>query len=62
MGLKGYWLWVMGQLDSTCRAPPRCSGTQLDPFESKFRNQDITFEFSQGLKPGGFKGYNQALY
>jgi hypothetical protein len=25
MGLKGYRLWVMGQLDSTCRAPPRAS-------------------------------------
>jgi hypothetical protein len=23
MGLKGYRLWAMGQLDSTCRAPPR---------------------------------------
>jgi hypothetical protein len=23
MGLKGYRLWVMGQLDSTCSAPPR---------------------------------------
>jgi hypothetical protein len=23
MGLKGYRLWVMGQLDSTCRAPPQ---------------------------------------
>jgi hypothetical protein len=23
MGLKGYRLWDMGQLDSTCRAPPR---------------------------------------
>jgi hypothetical protein len=23
MGLKGYRLWVMGHLDSTCRAPPR---------------------------------------
>jgi hypothetical protein len=23
MGLKGYRLWVMGQLDSTSRAPPR---------------------------------------
>jgi hypothetical protein len=22
MGLKGYRLWVMGQLDSTCSAPP----------------------------------------
>jgi hypothetical protein len=23
MGLKGYRLWVMGQLDSTCTAPPQ---------------------------------------
>ena len=23
MGLKDYRLWAMGQLDSTCRAPPR---------------------------------------
>jgi hypothetical protein len=23
MGLKAYRLWVMGQLDSTCRAQPR---------------------------------------
>jgi hypothetical protein len=22
MGLKGYRLWAMGQLDSTCSAPP----------------------------------------
>jgi hypothetical protein len=22
MGLKGFRLWVMGQLDSTCAAPP----------------------------------------
>jgi hypothetical protein len=28
MGLKGYRLWVMGQLDSTCRAPPRCRGAR----------------------------------
>jgi hypothetical protein len=25
MGLKGYRLWVMGQLDSTCSAPPWCT-------------------------------------
>jgi hypothetical protein len=25
MGLKGCRLWVMGQLDSTCRAPPRAA-------------------------------------
>ena len=29
MGLKGYRLWVMGQLDSTCRAPPLL----LQPFQ-----------------------------
>jgi hypothetical protein len=29
MGLKGYRLWVMGQLDSTCRAPPRRSSRAL---------------------------------
>jgi hypothetical protein len=23
MGLKGYRLWAMGQLDSTCSAPPQ---------------------------------------
>jgi hypothetical protein len=31
MGLKGCRLWAMGQLDSTCRAPPRspklCGGS-----------------------------------
>jgi hypothetical protein len=26
MVLKGYKLWVMGQLDSTCRAPPQPRG------------------------------------
>ena len=26
MGLKGYRLWAMGQLDLTGRAPPRCDG------------------------------------
>jgi hypothetical protein len=27
MGLKDYSLWAMGQLDSTCRAPPRGART-----------------------------------
>jgi hypothetical protein len=51
MGLKGFRLWVMGQLDSTRRAPPRwhtLPGTpacpsggprgvaaQVDPFHGK---------------------------
>jgi hypothetical protein len=29
MGLKGYRLWVMGQLDSTCRAPPRVGAVSV---------------------------------
>jgi hypothetical protein len=29
MGLKGYRLWATGQLDSTCRAPPRLDGEVL---------------------------------
>jgi hypothetical protein len=29
MGLKGYRLWVMGQLDSTCRAPPQATLHEL---------------------------------
>jgi hypothetical protein len=28
MGLKGYGLWAMGQLDSTCRAPPWYSSNE----------------------------------
>jgi hypothetical protein len=28
MGLKGYRLWAMGQLDSTCKAPPRPTRTR----------------------------------
>jgi hypothetical protein len=29
MGLKGYRLWVMGQLDSTCSAPPQLGVVQV---------------------------------
>jgi hypothetical protein len=29
MGLKGYRLWDMGQLDSTCRAPPHVGPRKL---------------------------------
>jgi hypothetical protein len=43
MGLKGYRLWVMGQLDSTCRAPPMrvsntpCSFMSFVPFSLQQR-------------------------
>ena len=30
MGLKGYRLWVMGQLDSMCRAPPHAVDHPLE--------------------------------
>jgi hypothetical protein len=53
MGLKGYMFWVMGQLDSTCRAPPlrelrlvvrqrrhRGVAAQNAEFESK-RNESV---------------------
>jgi hypothetical protein len=30
MVLKGYRLWVMGQLNSTCRAPPRVQAPDED--------------------------------
>jgi hypothetical protein len=29
MGLKGYRLWDMGQLDSTCRSPPLAARSPL---------------------------------
>jgi hypothetical protein len=56
MGLKVYRLWVMGQLDSTCRAPPwphmgfkHCPVSESQTYQyklhsrkSNFENQDIT--------------------
>jgi hypothetical protein len=43
MGLKGYRLWAMGQLDSTCRAPPRARG------RARFVAVRVGFE-SKGLE------------
>jgi hypothetical protein len=72
MGLKGYRLWVMGQLDSTCRAPPhplpggiftytssprRKAAYKLTHLKANFEAQDITFKVQQGLKPGS-PGYH----
>ena len=37
MGLKGYRLWVMGQLDSTCRAPPLQEGIQVHEVQPAHR-------------------------
>jgi hypothetical protein len=61
MGLKGYRLWVMGQLDSTCRAPPLGSSLgvaeQADTSDkSNYFSEtiDITLQL-QGLKAGAFE-------
>jgi hypothetical protein len=47
MGLKGYRLWVMGQLDSTCRAPP-LSSTVIHPTTQRYK---LSLK-AQSLKPG----------
>jgi hypothetical protein len=58
MGLKGYRLWVMGQLDSTCRAPTltppdpqlkgaRCPGG-FNPRAYQARNPVSKFAFKWG--------------
>jgi hypothetical protein len=59
MGLKDYRLWAMGQLDSTCRAPPRTPGCPRRSGTSCIRKQRFeTSSFSlfrlkaEGLKPG----------
>jgi hypothetical protein len=36
MGLQGYRLWVMGQLDSTCRAPPLALFRDAERFDRDF--------------------------
>jgi hypothetical protein len=47
MGLKGHRLWDMGQLDSTCRAPPQVG-------ELTLRGVAMQVEYLKGttLKPG----------
>jgi hypothetical protein len=43
MGLNGYMLWVMGQLDlATCRAQPRRSAIHVAFERAKGWNQEIT--------------------
>jgi hypothetical protein len=44
MGLKGYRLWVMGQLNSTCRAPPRCSGAGLNYLKGTVLKPGLIFK------------------
>jgi hypothetical protein len=50
MGLKGYRLWVMGQLDSTCRAPPRQDAEDEVPMRNAAHTL-YRFEKGKGLKP-----------
>ena len=64
MGLKGYRLWVMGQLDSTCSAPPRSfssvrSGTS-SPVLKHIWNQEIAkicMRRRSKIYPGYVPGY-----
>jgi hypothetical protein len=60
MGLKGYRLWAMGQLDSTCRAPPISSlyfplrsGRRLH-LKGHVLNPGLIFK-GERLKPVAFK-------
>jgi hypothetical protein len=57
MALKGYRLWVMVQLDSTCRAPPRVLRGEIDHDDLLVvvANLDVAVQVkfeSKGLKPG----------
>jgi hypothetical protein len=53
MGLKGYRLWVMGQLDSTCRAPPRHLRRHLqDVIERRVALQQFEQQRRIGVDPG----------
>jgi hypothetical protein len=63
MGLKGYRLWAMGQLDSTCRAPPRapsgtraasphCSGTSIPIVRANLKKPGHRIVGARVLKPG----------
>jgi hypothetical protein len=50
MGLKGYRLWAMGQLDSTCRAPPRsatAAGRRL--FNLNHRRNGVSHQLTHNL-------------
>jgi hypothetical protein len=49
MGLKGYRLWVMGQLDSTCRAPPQ--QVHCVPLLAQVPAQDAVTGRAQYLDP-----------
>jgi hypothetical protein len=56
MDLKGYRLWLMGQLDSTCRAPPRARNRIWGWGTGARRGVAVQVEFAkaQTLKPGAF--------
>jgi hypothetical protein len=41
MVLKGYRLWVMGQLDSTCRAPPQPLGEEVGHDHLRVRAEPV---------------------
>ena len=55
MGLKGYMLWVMGQLDSTCRAPPQVAKARGEhAADEQVAHRDVALQVAferQTLKP-----------
>jgi hypothetical protein len=53
MGLKGYRLWAMGQLDSTCRAPPPRPAPRSVVAQVEFERG--TFETRIGIQREGFE-------
>jgi hypothetical protein len=67
MGLKGYRLWVMGQLDSTCSAPPRSPATPASsPGQTPPRRSGASCilkgTFETGFSLYGRKGGNHYGY
>jgi hypothetical protein len=62
MGLKGFRLWFMGQMNATCRAPPSrhsyvavhssASGECASMAPPSCGGTQVEFEKSKGLKPG----------
>jgi hypothetical protein len=56
MGLKGYRLWVMGKLDSTCRAPTRygpCTSNQSDTTDTRGGEHPYAEAAADGIEAAG---------
>ena len=58
MGLKGYRLWVMGQLDSNMQSPTAAAASRVEAFIAVLRGRDCASESREflGRKDGGVDG------